>query len=1047
MKRAADQGMGHLKPSEALAWCKAEAKAEADAQTKGEYREPSIESASSNSESDEGLGTQSDAQSDMEDEHPLPGLGKIQDDNKDDTRMGSRVNTASNGLFSMPKAQHMGLVDEAPDEVGRNFKRPADSQWLKGSYASKRAKWNSPAAASPTPMPDAHLERDRRRRQESTRPLMLNGNATLLPSPTTPWSHYAQERTNLNTCWRGTNYQSSYPHSDMSTTKKIPPATSGAAGDEEGGLNHHREDMLYEGSRETTFISAVSHLDRRIIQDKMSLTLHQPIHPPETCDISIPTIAEHLAPGMANLDRSGPSSLPTTLHTYAGSNADSEEDFSFVTEIAPSSRDLEHFQYRKKRRRSNRGESTGSAISHKDQMEVTPHSSPESVTPDSDELSSILKEKVGSIHEPEGNLIVDTNILHDLPESPGIAAPQNRPSSQLSKSPIPAPCSNPSLLPSEELLEDSVTRNQTYSDSSWDMMDDIDMPEITICADLSKNGNQVPTQSFPYGQEDGHTSSIDGNLPEHKNLGIESVAIDLSQELIPTSQGATKGLNARQTEEIYLGQDPADESTQSYNTTPSGSSRTPYKRTLTSSNLSKIVERCFEVGNPPTDTVPLAQDLQIVAGVSDLPLALDGLSQEKDGDQFNIETVDTGGNQVASARDKLDPMEIIQEALSQDCGTSSRTSSQNTSNNEETSPKDSSLRKEGGAPIAIARSDSPHIENQPSWQRDAPQSPWAATTDAVKVQASCESPESEYSHTPVPREAANMEKPPGSGGASESVAGWQQVELPKTPEHDEIIPIRKFLSPTPSPEPTEPRSVERGLLSTQALLEATTGNPWTSSFRNPASGKSKKRVSFGNLPFEETESSTETPVSRQVPGSPPLPRSVKYLREEDDFDDNGTTKVNQFEKHFLTVGGVNRVLSDTGNSQKSPGVGAMAEAFIAADRDTSTKTKARCASQESPSRHLRPMSEAMANINSPELDHLSPISSPSGRQNMEPAGSLKTIDYDMDDELGDFIGGAGGFLEEWSVEAELKKVEPSKSTKSSRDSTGRSSMFGFTSRW
>jgi len=95
----------------------------------------------------------------------------------------------------------------------------------------------------------------------------------------------------------------------------------------------------------------------------------------------------------------------------------------------------------------------------------------------------------------------------------------------------------------------------------------------------------------------------------------------------------------------------------------------------------------------------------------------------------------------------------------------------------------------------------------------------------------------------------------------------------------------------------------------------------------------------------------------------------------------------------------------------SPAVDAQAESFLAAD------AKLR---MEIESRHLKPMSSARVNISSDYDDSFS-NDSPCPKPASTPALS-RTIDYHNPEEFDfeEFLG-EGGPLEEWSVEAELKK--------------------------
>jgi hypothetical protein len=88
------------------------------------------------------------------------------------------------------------------------------------------------------------------------------------------------------------------------------------------------------------------------------------------------------------------------------------------------------------------------------------------------------------------------------------------------------------------------------------------------------------------------------------------------------------------------------------------------------------------------------------------------------------------------------------------------------------------------------------------------------------------------------------------------------------------------------------------------------------------------------------------------------------------------------------------------------------------------------------------MSEAMANINTEELSRIG--SSSSARNDRTSSSNTKTVGYDMGSDFGDFLGDAGGFLEEWSVETELRKTTEGKDSRAPSKKRG---SFGIRSRW
>jgi hypothetical protein len=110
----------------------------------------------------------------------------------------------------------------------------------------------------------------------------------------------------------------------------------------------------------------------------------------------------------------------------------------------------------------------------------------------------------------------------------------------------------------------------------------------------------------------------------------------------------------------------------------------------------------------------------------------------------------------------------------------------------------------------------------------------------------------------------------------------------------------------------------------------------------------------------------------------------------------------------------------------SPAVGAQARAFIAADREVLEKEEDHKILPIEPSRHLQPRNEAMDNSawqDSVRDDN--PFENSSFISSEELMVPFAAPTFDMEDALGK----AGDFLEDWSVDAEIKKAKEIKSSK------------------
>jgi hypothetical protein len=155
-----------------------------------------------------------------------------------------------------------------------------------------------------------------------------------------------------------------------------------------------------------------------------------------------------------------------------------------------------------------------------------------------------------------------------------------------------------------------------------------------------------------------------------------------------------------------------------------------------------------------------------------------------------------------------------------------------------------------------------------------------------------------------------------------------------TPDVDlSIKSFAKFNTPSPKRKPMTfkyPRLSGERLPNTQILVDAAIINPWSSARSQP---RSSRRVSFALLPGEEDGPDEPVPTSITRAASPP-PRSSIQAGDED-VDDH-------FQNHFNAMRrrsgeepkfrlGARLLPSSSQQKPSSPEVGAMAEAFKAAD--------------------------------------------------------------------------------------------------------------------
>jgi hypothetical protein len=924
MRWATDVGLGHLPPAEALARCKADAEALASTR-QVEPQENSANTDDSESESD--IGNHSE---DLED--PLSqgdDLAQSQSDPINSHRSHVRSSTRLLGQIQS------GSGSGGPSNGGTVVtKRLANTQWLKGSYASKRVRWDTPTAPSPSPMPGFHGgEQDRRRHHGSTGP-RTDSRAQIytLRQRKLLQSHNVQSI-------ESERPRQKEPKEDLDELGDVSVGTTSVS-----AVNFPREFKARESiPRNTTGGSDRSPLKEQVITTPAHSSRKSKINSVESGSSKLP-------------------SVPRSRRNRAAYNVKSLGDDSFVTEVAPSSRNVEKFEYRKRRKRSDNRNSADFGKDGHDQ-------SNRSLTLPPKAMDSHPSEKTSSF------VMVENNELS--PESSS-----NEKISHANEKHLGAPSAADLPLteapPIERMVETEkeISPICSKSDTGWEMLGDNDSP-----AEHSPRSSPLSQSSMKSQSEEQLPAIVkhqhsDSHAPDKNEDVFESMSI----------------------------QD--EDSPQSY--------RSPQ------TDLRNVVHEDIE-GNTNSESAEGIIQLQIR---SEMNLSIQA-EESHNGEAEN-------------------EIRVSPKVLSEDCSSSSQNigkshySSQSPLLQEISNAKDVAVVGYTATKSDDIGNSTPSGSHQEQDTRQGCdlQSPWAA--DNIQPSSAVVLRGGEKPGTHINR---NRDTPPEQCVLQDD-SDWQRLERQETPENDGIVPFKKFMTPTPSPTQTRVRPSLGGLPSTQVLVEAATNNPWA---KNSELRRSKKRVSFGLLPTGEK--GVSEPENTSVKGtrlSSPPPQTGDHMSEDDAIDD-GSTVVDKFQKHFAAARGVRRRLRQATNSpfaKGSPAIDAMAEAFIAADRETSAEQGRRASEDETPSRHLKPISEMMSNI-SADNEGLSPVRSLMAF-NTRTSSIGSRVDYDMAGDMDQFLLDAGGFLQEWSVETELKKTTEGKNSADTAD--GRR-LFGDARRW
>jgi hypothetical protein len=1044
MKRAADHGFGHMTAAEALSWCKAEAKKEAKA--RGVFLGDT--STCSGDESDRGseTGKRLNVMELLSPKtHHIP---------RSHSDTASTYNRRHPSLVVEPhKRSRMATVDK-PSHSGKGVnKRLAGSQWLKGSYVSKRARWDSPGAPSPTPAFDLQITKEQRRYQGSMNLPMskiLQNYETLHPAPSRLHKPYKMEP-----AW-------------SSDEARIEHRGGGAKGKD-------------EDSWETIYGTAVNSIARsRAAQSPLNIANGADLgtelrnrtssssRPPFTTPFSFNKRPDVYSTG-SGLNQFP--KLPRDLRSGADGEMDSMEDISFITEIAPSTRDLEKFEFRKKRKISEHQHPHPSNSGPEDRGPhvVTTNSSTKSTASGRRTLSNsrLSNDEDFSALKPRKDFTVsESSATSDLLQ------PISSPNDSLLVSPNHSSPTSCQANISWDMVEDSIsylclkqnsttdthankaqvnrspsrsepsTEDQAYhsgpntTDRRNSQSTEIDKPMISFTRNL--HFTDLAVTCFPKSSAE---SSLRGSQDSRQSLKsnttpqIESLAKRVESEELPVE----KVLEVHTKSSI-----PDDGSTQSYSTTVKGSficadGQRPHDddiflkvQTQTPKKGTELVERSVQNTNhykkaPSTeDLYSPNRELQDQTELKTLIVANKAnVYQETSKVHKTNENCTALCVEQPLRGDVEDEMQIIRGQLSQNCPLDSQ-------HNHKSEGNHSSQESYDGEDIRVEINhalDPPEMNNQTpildleqeSRHEYSTQSPWGIGNSELVPSVLSNNQDDRAPLT------SQIQKVSSYLLLDRKDVKMHFLERLAILDHDGITPFKESMSPTPSPEPACIYSNQNDLPSTQLLVEAATNNPWTCNSKSPVSKRSKKRVSFGLLP-SEAKQNTHSGVPHFLNNSRTSPSpKIKAFHIEEDFNDDDTTTVNNLGNHLIAKSSINQIYPDCNNSplqKSSPAVEGMAEAFIAADRETSAECERRRMS--TPSRYLKPVSSGMVNIDSTDkqaspLTGVNPISSKSNVSNHS-----KTVDYEASSGFNDFLENAEAFLEEWSVETELKKSSEAK---------------------
>jgi hypothetical protein len=1087
MQRAADHGLGYLGPTEALAWRKASAKAEAGALRTHPHRGRSVDR-----DTQPKIGNTLIVLNAAESPEDLPTKDESSTPNLEPT----------NPYLDQSMANHHSKTPYTKGntrETTRGTKRPVDPHWLKGSYVSKRARWDGPAIATPTP----HLEMGEkyRRRHQSfpkrggsdnrtdTEPSRLSVSFADIPS--------ARRRIDI-TLDPDSPDAASFGHGHTSATPALNSTFRRSSLEQSVGVLQQREegiDELHNVSQESILTSSSRNRSRRKSQRRSRGFADGSVLDEEPDDLNAIIPRQNPSPSILSSGggtQKGPLSsksnelpkLPCkALEQKNDGNVhevDEVDEYSFITEVAPSSRDLETFQYRKKRKRM-------------DSEALKPNLNDPNLTANFQESPGMIS-KSGQNDEDEAS------------DDQGSIEPENanetKTSSRIDQAPI---------------VKDEAQERSNESDQSWDFIDDaIEQPSALLADSRALVENTSPKRSShrdhnsptPIPQTLKPSSKISS---QRSKLSLRSSQPYQSQPFSDPRYPSPGPSAAKRRVGIFQGLN--DGSTQSYNTSPprptlelpleflpQANPDNIQHEARSSEDIQDVMEdihktlsqncpgfsspastqsdkhRGPEIGNlnevgslhePPLGRphAPRSIDANVssqnsvvgeertmgravseIANVNELQRAKSTPHSQQNSQQKFPRAANAGKD--PEPKTEAEPSITIHTSHVKDGsfevinGQQGQARTLSSGVVRDVSIDEASITGALGEPHAAAGDIIKAVNNdlESSWEGCGPQSPWA--TENLELLSM--NGHARINHGGEPNNGTSLIdglderlNSPESDPLSEE-PDWHHVERPQTPPIDVITPFKDLMSPTPAPEAIASRLQGDGLPNTQSLVDAATNNPWTSSLRKPSSKKSKKRVSFSVQHSEEKENSQpdifdNSNHSKRNPDSPP-PEHGSYV----DMYDDGTATVPKFIGHFVAAGQFKKILPQNQCSPMngSPRLSAQAEAFIAADREASVEQlrspfSPRSLSRKHKSRRDRVEEDPWLRDRSLGPLQASPKLPEKGNGNL-------MASFDMEDAIGDM----SDFLGDWSVDAELKKAKGSKESKES-EASGRRGSNGF----
>jgi hypothetical protein len=878
--------------------------------------------------------------------------------------------------------------------------RGVDSQWLKGSYVSKRARWHDPEMETPTPNPQVYNQRLQRKAQGTA----ITGGPTerhLSSNPLSSFPDIARQSASAHS--QQINGLNRTIELSRSVFQYIQPSGQSSISYSQhlhSESGHYAQQKLYQPPSPNHDSSSAFTPGERST-DGSCLVLQADHTPRFGTGYSHVQNTESIASTLSKLP------LPSGSTGRKEQNT-TEDEMSFVTEVAPSSRNLEEFQFKKRRIRgklsaSAPGDSKSSGFNS--QQIANPRLAADPVH---------IQENIQG--KPQNQDTNHSSVSYNGAEEDDIK--RERDEEDINEDVL---ASGPYLQwyePNSVRESSQMTENSTRFKSSETSQNNVE-PSITntslssrTAAHIAVNAEPKPQSSL---QKNFCTSSPSSRIPvtarppqsgNPSKLGVDSqkqLSHPGAQYKVPTP----RQILAKPAESAVTD----GSSTQSFNTAPARSS-----------GISLCQQSPLKNPRLPTTVAQKSAPSEENTQHREVVLSHTNLTPSAERLRNNIEN---DANTSPQSGPGLQSSSAMQKERSHDSGNEGTPVSSSNGEQISNTSKNSIF-------FATRKLKTPQAQSQVL--RPSEQSPW------TKINVQPLDRMNPMNNIPPIIASTELERKSPRRGSHDKAADSdsQSLDHQTTPENDGIRLFSDMVTPPP-PSRLSNAQDQQFPTDTQQIAEAAMNNPWISTTANKVSANSSKRVSFGIL-SDDLEGGASEHQRRRLGRSPPPPKAIEDLEKEEATDNNMVAT--GFEKHFGIFKQPKGLPQHDFVSMGSPSVGAMAEAFIAADQDMSIEEERRQKLSET-ARHLKPSSPSMVNAvrrESVSIDTSYLSDTHDSTPTRDTGHDTQRAGFDMDDALGGFAD----FLGDWSVEGELQKARNSNQAKSvESNGAKRRRLFGI----